>query len=197
MDVQAGDPDLAAKYAKEGGPNRWGQPLWRDTVDNGNAVVEYQGPGPSLAWCRYLQSLDVPPTPAAPPATCAYCFKAKPLLGRWCGPCAIAYNERACAAGDQTPEQTAAAVAYFNSLMQKEKRKMPAPKKFTPDEWMVFTQKLFGKVADEFSTRENVVIQKFIQAGVAACAPPVPVAESPTDALQFTDPPEANEGDEE
>ncbi len=57
------------------------------------------------------------PPPAAPPPVCKYCWKSKPLLGSWCGPCAIRHNELALERGETTKEQTEAAIAYFRGLM--------------------------------------------------------------------------------
>lgn len=73
----------------------------------------------SAARARY--SSERTPEPAADPATavCKYCSAFPPLLGVWCGPCAIRFNENLLSAPYATNEEKAGAaktLAYIKSL---------------------------------------------------------------------------------
>lgn len=49
---------------------------------------------------------------------CKYCAKATPLIGVWCGPCAIRNNELARDNGWCEKEYAEANIVYFQSLMK-------------------------------------------------------------------------------
>jgi hypothetical protein len=91
-----------------------GRRLWDDRQEDGRAVEVYNGPGPSLAWLRYVASLPPAPPAPRPPASCNRCRAALAFRGMaWCIACAI---KAQAATGPETPAEADARLARIAYL---------------------------------------------------------------------------------